>query len=155
MRAPLLATLALITLVSACSTVGQSRLNPFNWFGRSTEQQGTTAEVPAEVADRRPMVDQVISLRVDKLPGGAIVHATGLPPRQGFWDTDLVAENDGEPVNGALVYQFRIQEPAGAPPAGTQQSREVTVGRFLSDQRLEGITTIVVKAARNQRSVRR
>jgi len=153
MRIPLLAVLSVALLAGACG----SRLNPVNWFGRSTEQQVVTAAAPGvKPADPRPLVDQVIDMRVEQIPGGAIVHAVGLPPYQGYWKAALVAENDGRPdEKGVLLLSFRAYQPAAPTPQGTQPSREITAGLFLSNQDLEAVRGIVVRGAQNQRTSRR
>lgn len=157
MRTPLLAALSAVMLLSACASMRDSRINPFNWFGRSqaTETTTTAAPPPGGVVDDRPLVDQVVAMRVERAPGGAIVHAVALPPSQGYWKADLVPENDGRPVNGVLTVQFRAYSPPKPWPQGTEQSREITAGIFLSEQTLRGVRTIVVRGARNQRSSRR
>lgn len=153
MRTPLIAVLSVALLAGACG----SRLNPVNWFGRSTGQQVATEAAPGvKPADPRPLVDQVVEMRVERIPGGAIVHAVGLPPRQGYWKADLVAENDGKPdAKGVLVLSFRAYEPVEPTPQGTQPSREITAGLFLSTQDLEEVRTIIVRGAQNQRTSRR
>ena len=84
-RAVIAAVLVLSTAVG-CARVSDSRLNPFNWFGGSTESTGLAPDGGfAEIApDRRNLVDQVTQLRVERTPGGAVIRATGLPPRAGF-----------------------------------------------------------------------
>ncbi|RMA40743.1 hypothetical protein [Rhodophyticola porphyridii] len=143
----LLITLTVILGLSACST----RLNPFNWFGNDREERVAVVETVA-VTDPRPLVAQVISLNVDPHPGGAIVRAMGLPPRQGYWMADLVEVERGE---GRIVYEFRVFEPPVATREGTQRSREILAGTELSNQDLQGIRTIVVQAQTNRRSVNR
>ncbi|WP_212525725.1 hypothetical protein [Actibacterium sp. MT2.3-13A] len=157
MRKPLLAVLSAALLLGACGPVRDSRLNPFNWFGRSTEQQVAATVTPgAQPADPRPLVEQVLEMRVEPVPTGAIVHAMGLPPRQGYWKAALVAENDGRPDDkGVLVLSFRAYQPLEATPQGAQPSREITAGLFLSQQDLQAVRTIVVRGAQNQRTSRR
>jgi len=157
MRTPLLAVLSVALLVGACGSVRDSRLNPFNWFGRSEEQQvATGAAAAVEPGDPRPLVEQVLEMRVEPIPTGAIVHAVGLPPRQGYWKADLVAENDGKPdEKGVLLLSFRACQPLEATPQGTQPSREITAGLFLSNQDLATVRTIIVRGAQNQRTSRR
>jgi hypothetical protein len=149
-----LITAALILSVAAgCGRVADSRLNPFNWFGRS--EPVAVAPAPERGADPRPLVDQVIALSIDRNPGGAIIRATGLPPQQGFWDGELVALNDGEPVDGVLEYRFHIKPPAAPTRVSTQASREVIVGQYLSRIALENVREIRVTGARSARAVRR
>ena len=151
MKKPLLAALSVVLLVTACGTVRESRLNPFNWFGRSTETAQPLLAL-SEKVDRRPLVEQVVSMNIEAMPGGAIVRATGLPPTQGFWSGELVAD----PVdNGTLTLRFVIVPPAETTRVSTQQSREVVVAIFLSTQKLVGIRQITVVGARNARTSRR
>lgn len=141
------AVLALAAL-AGCG-VGQSRLNPLNWFG-------SAREVPVEVAraaDARPVVDQVVSLDVAQTRSGAIVSAVGLPPTQGFWEADLVPVPSGDP--SVLLLDFRILPPPAPNRVGTQPSREVLAGATFSTQDLAGIRSIAVQGARNRRVVAR
>lgn len=143
----MLATAALLALVG-CG-VGQTRLNPFNWFGSSTsEAVSSDSQQPTE-----PVVDQVLSLDVAATPSGAIVSAVGLPATQGFWDAELVRL----PTDDAslLLLEFRILPPLFPHPEGTQPSREVLAATVLSNQDLAGIRTIAVQGIQNRRSVRR
>ena len=157
MRINLLAALALTIAVGACGSVRESRLNPLNWFGGSQAQETTVVRGTGVVrpADPRPLVDQVIAMRVEQTPGGAIVRATGLPPTQGFWDAELVPF-EGEGVDeGVLVFDFRLIPPPYRARVGTQPSREVIVATTLTNNELDGIARIVVRGARTERVARR
>jgi hypothetical protein len=149
----------LVTLcvaLSGCGRLRESRLNPFNWFGRSVERTApVTADGSAAPTDNRILVSQVTALQVDQMPGGAVIAATGLPPTQGWWDAELVPENDGEPVEGVMTYRFVVAEPPFRNREGVPQSREVTAGAFLSDIKLEAISEIVVLGESNSRVSRR
>ena len=149
----LIAALALLSLLAACGGLRQSKLNPFNWFGKS--QQETVAATKAEVVDPRVLVDQVAALRVDHAPGGAIVTALGLPEGQGYWQAGLVAQNGGKPVKGVLSFELRLMKPARPQPVGTPASREIAVAVFVSEQALDGVKKIEVIAANNRRSASR
>lgn len=157
MRKPLVAALMGLMLLSACATVRESRINPFNWFGRSTEETLAVndAATPQQPLDPRPLVAQVVSMKVDQMPGGAIISAVGLPPYQGYWDAELVPEPGDTAEDGTLVFDFRAVPPAVAVRSGTEPSREVTAGQFLSDQDLATVRTIIVRGQANQRSSRR
>ncbi|MDJ0628839.1 MAG: hypothetical protein QNJ44_11315 [Rhodobacter sp.] len=144
--------LVLVATVAGCSRVAESRFNPFNWFGRSEQ---ATAVTTNPNADPRPLIGQVIALRVEQVPGGAIVRATGLPNRQGYFDGALVPLNRELPQDGVLSYQFRISAPFQPTRVGTPQSREVLVGRFVSEQTLQGVRQIRVSGAANALAVRR
>ncbi len=151
MRLPLLAALIGLTLLSACGGLRASRLNPFNWFGRSAP--AAQVQLTVAPADPRALVAQVLTMAVEPYPGGAIVRATGLPPTQGFWEAELVARPLDE--NGVLVLDFRVFPPISSAGVINQQSREITVAYNLSDIKLQGISEIVVQGAGNARSSRR
>lgn len=153
MTARLFVTLALVLgLSGGLAACGQSRLNPFNWFGRS-EQRAKLDEVPVVAADPRALAAEVVSMSVDALPGGAIIRATGRAPTQGWWDAELVPRDLGE--DGVLVLDFRVFPPITATDVNTPQSREVTVAIYLSDIKLAPLTEIVVQGQGNARSSRR
>lgn len=103
--------------------------------------------------DPRDLVTSVTSARRDRLPGGVIVTATGLPPSQGWWAAELVPL-EAETDSSTLAFEFRIARPRGLQPPGSPQSREVVVALFLSDQRLQGIRDITIIGTQNRRSVR-
>lgn len=157
MHKTLFAALATAMILSGCATVRESKINPFNWFGKDAEEEEivVTGYVENDVVDDRPLVNRILSMKVDRAPGGAIVSAVGLPPYQGYWLPELVAENDGKPVNGVLTLQFRAYPAATATPSGTDSSREITVGTFLSDQDLDGVRSIVILGVTNKQTSRR
>lgn len=149
--------IGLVFSLAACSAARESRFNPFNWFGRSQEErslipEGREFEGPI---DNRKLIDQITAMRVNRTPGGALVEAVGVPVTQGHWQAELVAQNDGIPVDGVLTYEFRIAEPFGFRPQGTPQSREITVATAISNVKLQRVTTIRVVGARNARTSRR
>jgi len=144
--------LVLVAAVAGCARVKESRFNPLNWFGRSETVDQTT---PASPDVAIPLIGQVTSLRVEQVPGGAIIRATGLPERQGFFAGDLVPDGAEIPQDGVLVYHFSISAPRTATDVGTPQSREVIIGRFVSDQTLQGVRKIKVTGATNSMIVRR
>ncbi|MGC9419298.1 MAG: hypothetical protein ACP5EN_10055 [Rhodovulum sp.] len=155
MRAPLLLILSTALILGGCGTVRESRLNPFNWFGGSTEETTTVAAGRAVVTDPRPLVDFVVEMAVEPVPGGAIVQATGRPPRQGYWMAELVRDRATPGEDGVLVFDFRVARPEGRTRVGTEPSREVTAGTFLTTQDLERVRSIVVRGERNQRRASR
>lgn len=154
--------------------VRDSRLNPFNWFGRSQEVpvQQVEGEVNPLIPRRSGLfgnarqqfqnqdlttpIATVSDLTVERVPGGAIVRATGLDELQGAFNVVLVPETEEEvPVDGVLSYTLERQRPAGPRPVGPPQTREVVVARKLTDQQLRGVRTIRVQSAQNARAVRR
>ncbi|MCI2393134.1 hypothetical protein [Aliiroseovarius sediminis] len=146
---------SLVLGLSACG--GGASLNPFNWFQSDGVKE--VAVVPEggflEDQEYRGLVTQVVDLQVLRSTGGAIIRAKGLPPRLGYWDAQLVAENGGRAVDGVLTYMFRISEPPYRTNAGRPKQREVYVGRFVSNARLQGVRSIRVIGESNSRSASR
>ena len=143
--------------VAACDT--GINLNPLTWFNWASSDEGLVALEPADGwqqdADRRLVVDQVTALRIEKTTAGAIVHATGLPPRLGHWDAELVPENDGEPENGVLSYVFKVASPRWATDASTPYARSIEAAAFIPNVKLGEISAIRVLGAQNSRTSRR
>ncbi len=152
MKAPVFTLVVCALVLTAC---GESRLNPFNWFGREEAAPRSEAPDRPDVLDRTGLVQQVTDLRIDRTPGGAIIRATGLPPTQGYWGAGLEPVADERPVDGVLTYRFRIEAPIGRELAGNRQSREVIVARAVSDAVLEGVRVVRVMGAANDLSRRR
>lgn len=147
---PLLIVLLCLTL-AGCGGFGDSRLNPFNWFQSSEPRE--TIVLPDEVADPRPLVDAVLTMTVEPIPGGAIVRATGQTPTQGWWAAELVPLPLDE--NGVLVYEFRLVPPITATSVNAPRSRQIEVAIYISDFKLDAVREIVVQGAGNARSARR
>ena len=156
-RAILLGT-ALTAGLSGCARLSESRLNPFNWFGRSTAEAPVQADgtprqlVPdrgrVEIVETRPLVAEIASLTVERTPYGAIVRATGLPETQGFFNAELVlAGIEG----GILTLDFRAESPAGFAATGTAQSRALTAAYVIDADTLAGIRQVRVRGANNSR----
>ncbi|MFN4171101.1 MAG: hypothetical protein ACK4GW_05050 [Pseudorhodobacter sp.] len=150
MKKPLMAGIAATLILGGCG-FGASRLNPFNWFGGSSET-ATTAIAENRPQDARLLVAEVTDLVVERNQNGAIIRATGLPPTQGFWEAELVPR----PVeDGVLVYDFRVFPPVTRANVSTPRSRQITVGAYLSNIRLQDIRQITVQGAGNARTTRR
>lgn len=143
--------LGLAVAVAGCAGVRQSKLNPFNWFRKSQPRE--TIVLPGEKKDPRPLVDTVLSMTVEPIPGGAVVRARGVTPTQGWWDAELVPQELDD--KGILVYEFRLLPPPDRADVNTQQSREIDVAIYISDVKLEAVREIVVQGASNARSARR
>lgn len=141
-------------VLSGCG-ISESGLNPFNWFGQEEEVETITDPNIAAVIDDRPLVQSIESLVLERLPGGVIVRATGLPPTQGWYDAQLVREGGASAGTGVVVYSFRARPPEGPTRVSTQQSRELLAGAYLSDTELEGLSSIRVLSATNARAVGR
>lgn len=140
-------------LLAGCSAMSDSNLNPFNWFSQSEEVEGLTPVVVAR-ADPRPLVAEITGLRIDRAPGGAIVVARGLPPRQGYYLGALV-EARAEPQPGLLQLTLRAFPPQAATRVSTVRSREIYVAQFFTDAELAGIRQISVVGQENGRVARR
>ena len=151
MRARQIAIFTLCLTLAGCGGFRDSRLNPFNWFGKSQPRE--TIVLQTEAVDARPLVDAVLTLAVEQIPGGAIIRATGQTPTQGWWKADLVAQPVTE--DGVLVFEFRLLPPITQTDVNTPRSREVTVATYLSDIKLDAVREIVVQGASNARTARR
>ncbi len=151
----LISATTLLIFLASCGAVRDSRLNPANWFGRSKEEKTVQIATVIAPGDTKGMVDRIVSLKVDRVPGGAIVRAVGLPTTQGNWQAELRPLNDEKPDKGTLVYEFHLSAPTSQQATGTKQSREVLVGRFISTQTLIGVSRIEVRGQRNKHTVRR
>ena len=155
MRVRPVLTLMLCTALAGCGDVGSSNLNPFNWFGGGSDVE--IAVTPEGVPiDPRPLIDQVVDVAAERVPGGIIVRATGLPPTLGYWSADLVpADPDLRPdENGVVTLDFRALPPVVAQPPGSPSSRQIVTGYFLSEQTLRGVRAVAVRAERTTRSFR-
>ena len=157
-------------VLSACGGFRDSRVNPFNWFGR-----GEPAPVAATSEETNPLIptrsglfrsnrdrdaylgepiDSISDLVIERVPGGAIIRATGVAARQGVYDVQLTPANDEMVVEGVLTYRLEGLRQGGT-AQGTPATREVIVARKVTDQTLAGARTIRVEAARNALQSRR
>lgn len=175
MRKTLSALLLFTLVISGCGAIRDSRANPFNWFGNSrsapVETQADAAANPliptrsglfarARAQDAFYLgnsIDQITDLTVERVPGGAIIRATGRARFQGIYAVQLTPQNVDElPVDGVLIYRMEGVAPnGGALAGGTEQSREVTAARAVTDQTLAGVRSIRVEGARNAQVSRR
>ena len=129
-----------------------SRWNPRNWFGRSREGDGRPDLGPtSESTDNRPLVQQITAMAVERTSSGAIVRAEGLTAAAGYWDVDLVAENDGRPVDGVLTLRFVAAPPREAVPTPNDRARRVTAAYDIPFALLELLGGIEVVGETNSR----
>lgn len=159
--------------LTACGAVRDSRVNPINWFGNSRSEPAQVQEVntnpliPTKTglfAKSRAQsdkyfgapIDQVSGLVIERVPGGAIVRATGVTKTQGVHSVQLTPETKDEtPVDGVLTYRIEGIQPAPGQAVGSERTRTVVVARTLTNQELQNVRTIRVVAARNARTSRR
>lgn len=152
--------------LAACGTLRESRVNPFNWFGQArsetvVQEASTNPLIPRggglfsrlratdEIYVGQPF-EQVTDLTIERVPGGAIIRATGLAARQGIYAVQLTPENEEElAVDGVLTYRMEGVRPTRPMPVGTQPSREVTAARNVTDRQLRGVRQIRVEGQLN------
>lgn len=162
--------------LSACGTIRDSAVNPANWFGNG---RGTSAPVK-QVANTNPLlpsdqstglfakkrardaiyqgqpIDQITSLVIERVPGGAVIRATGLAAVQGVYSVQLTPANEDEvPVDGVLSYRLEGIRPAQSQGIGSPHTRTLVAAHAVTDQQLKGVRTIRVAAARNVQTSRR
>lgn len=162
-------------IVAGCGGFRQSRMNPGNWFGRSTARERTTPPTPAEAGNplipeskdsifrRGPrkevyegtLVDRITALSVDRASDGAIIRVTGQTRRQGAFDVRLIpARPENDPAGGGLLYELRALQPSDT-PIGAARTRKVHAAVFVSNQTLDRASEIRVRGERNARVSRR
>ncbi len=148
-------TLSVMALALTGCGIGDSGLNPFRWLSQEEPVERLSEVDIAPLIEDRPLVQSVDALVSERLPGGIIIRATGLPPSQGWFDAQLVREGAAAAGTGVIVYSFRARPPEEQTRVSTQQSRELVAGAYLSDIELAGITSIRVLSASNARTVGR
>ena len=155
-RMLILTTSAALAL-SGCGGFGESRLNPFNWFGGgggSASDGGTAMAVPARREDPRSPVAEITDIALERTTGGAILRVTGLAAQQGWYDAALVPATSEAAFDGTLDFVLRASPPPAPTRASTPWSREITVALFFTDGALAEVSAIRVAGARNVRTIR-
>ena len=157
--------------LTSCGRIADSRLNPFNWFGRAER-----VDVPQDEKEINPLIPQrregifqrndeevypgvsvlvINDVKVERVSGGAIIRVSGTAQTQGAFETRLTPENDDElPVDGVLTYRLEAIQPEGF-RQGPARSREINVARFRTEQDLTGVRTIRIVGQTNAMQVRR
>lgn len=161
-----LLVIAALTL-SACGSVRESRLNPFNWFGQSrSENVERAGETNPLIPQRRalsrprdkaplpgPLVQRITALTVDRTPGGALIRAEGVTAASGAFDVVMVPVETEQAAT--LSFELRAKVPARAPRGGPEVARKVIAATSVTNQLLQGVRTIRVLGQENMRSTRR
>jgi hypothetical protein len=148
-----IATMVLILTLTACGSARDSRLNPRNWFNRSTSEP--TLGPVRSTEDTRPLVASVTGLVIEPTSTGAIIRAEALMPTAGWWDAELVPENNARPMDGVVTYRFVAARPRPAVPVAATAPRTLVAAATLSMIQLESIREVVVIGAENTRRARR
>jgi hypothetical protein len=100
-------------------------------------------------------IDQVTNLVIERVPGGAVIRATGLTTVQGVSLVQLTpSTEDGTPINGVLTYRLEGVRPVFNESVGSTHTRTVVAARALTDQELAGVRSIRVKGAHNAQTSR-
>ena len=160
--------------LAACST----RLNPINWFGQGRSER---VQAPSEVEEVNPLIpdrdrgrinlfrardddeeypggpiDQVSSLVIERVPGGAVIRTSGVADYQGAYGARLFPAHEDEiPVDGVLTYRLEVIRPDRARVGGPERLRTVTVARRLTDNQLANVSTIRIEGLQNAQSSQR
>ena len=173
----ILTTTVLISALAlgACDTIYDSVVNPVNWFGKgrssnsAAEQSSNTNPLIQESKrggrfqrkDREVVylgkpIDQVTNLVIERVPGGAVIRATGLTAVQGLSLVQLPPSTEAEtPINGVLTYGVEGVFPVFNESVGSTHTRTVVAARALTDQELAGVRSIRVEGASNAQTSRR
>ena len=169
-------SLLISTLTLSACGFGDSRANPFNWFGNSRSQPveidqnvDTNPLIPEEeggglfssVSDEAELytgsaIDQVTELVIERVPGGAVVRATGVSAHDRPYGVRLTPTSDvAAPVDGIMTYTLQAERPEDAGTTTSTRVRTVTAAVRLTDKQLARISTIRVDAARNSQTTSR
>lgn len=169
-RTPARLSLALcgcLVLTACGGGLANSWVNPMTWFGNSRSEavdprSASNPLIPAPRLGQRPKavyagrpVDQISELRIERLPGGAVIRVAGVTDVIGYYDVRLEPENEGNPVKGVLSYTLSAVRPERTVGVGGPAARTVNAAVSVTDQDLEGVRQITVRGARNQRTTRR
>lgn len=100
------------------------------------------------------LVDQITSMNLEEIPTGVIVRVTGEPIREGAFGVRLLQVNRDGPVNGVLEFTLNAYQPEDF-GRGTENTRRIEAAAFVSNNELEEVREIRVRAARNASTVRR
>ena len=144
------AIFTVMILLVSCSKIGESNLNPLNWFGDSNAEK-TIKSVPVKATsiDPRARLQRVTEITNFVTTNGIIIVAKGLPPTQGFWNPALLPRNEEKPVDGFLTYEFRAQAPTDQVLIGTERSREIEAAKTITQDKLVGVKGIRIIARDN------
>lgn len=170
MRRSIIALSISSLLLAGCGggSIGTSRMNPVNWFGKNRAATATapTTEVSAKnplIPERQALnlekqegaylgtsVDKITTLRLEDAPGGKILRVEAVAQTQRAFDVRLI-EDPAEA--GTLSYTLKAAHPDRA-AYGPDRSRKISAAMFLTDQELAGVKTVRVAGTSNALSAR-
>ncbi len=159
-------TLCAALTLAGCSTISNSSLNPFNWFGSSTVEPTSPAIDPATgqirplvpvggtvgPVDDRVLVPDITDLVIEQTQEGAIIRATGIAPTQGYYNAQLVRVSF---LDGVLTYELRANDPVALEPTGSVASRTLNVATSVGSATLNAVRTVRVVGQTTTRVVSR
>lgn len=149
MTTRLFLSLALVASLAACGT----RMNPMNWFGSSTEETTEIVEPDRVTVEDRVLIDRITAMTIEPSDAGAILRIIAQSDTPGAYDVTFVGLNGGLPdPNGVLTFEMRVRLPDPAEPLGL---KVLNAAHYVGAFELQNTDRIIVKAAENQRSVRR
>jgi hypothetical protein len=175
----ILTTTVLISALTltACGTIRDSAVNPVNWFGKGRSSPVAPKDPAVPVNPLIPTnekggifkkqrerdaiylgepIDQVTSLVIERVPGGAVIRATGVTAVQGVHSIQLTPTTKGiTPIDGVLSFRLEGIRPERTQGVGSVHTRTVVAAIALTDQELSEVGTIEVQAARNTQASRR
>ncbi|MBN8293213.1 hypothetical protein JI664_14655 [Rhodobacter sp. NTK016B] len=156
MKTPLALLLIASLSVAGCGGLRDSRMNPRNWFGSSSEEAARPElGETSNVADFRPLVPQVTGLTIERTSSGAIIRADAVMPSAGWWDPQLVAENFGRPQGGVLTFRFVAAAPRTPVAAPSAAARTISAVYAMTQAQLDTTVEVVVVGETNSRRARR
>lgn len=153
MTRPLTLLIVSALVLSACAQARESRFNPRNWFGAS--QSEPSLGPISNTTDNRALVTEITALSIERTSSGALLRAEGRVPAAGYWDVELVADNNGRPRDGVLTYSFVAAAPRSPVPTPNDAARRLVVATPIPSAILDQTGSVVVRAASNSRTVRR
>lgn len=120
-------------------------------FGTPRNEPQQVVDKRTVAADGRRLIAVLKDARLERTRDGAIIRATGVADRQGYYDAVLFSPTRMQPdETGTLLLEFRAREPQFPTPVSTEWSRTITVGAFVSNPRLAKIRRIVVAGRSGQ-----
>jgi hypothetical protein len=140
-------------MLSGCSTIRDSRVNPLNWF-KNDEPAARKSLIPEENRILKRNVAPyagtpvyfVTAAAMEPTLDGKLLRITAQTDRMGAAEVRI--EDMADQGDGIVRVVIKAVVPAGA-PVGTEANRTITAARFFSAQDLIGLKAIDVNSANN------